>query len=67
MLIVKMFGGIMRVVNGNVEIVPVLFGLLYKVVENKKLCNGYCERWYSYTKTLHLTYESAQKSAQNFK
>lgn len=57
----------MTLTKRNIEVVPVLFGLLYKVVENKKVCNGYCGRWYSYTKTLHLSYESAEQSANKFR
>ncbi|CAH9014120.1 conserved hypothetical protein [Vibrio phage 424E50-1] len=57
----------MTLTNRKIEVVPVLFGLLYKVVEHCKLCNGYYERWYSYTKTLHCSYETAQQSANKFK
>lgn len=45
---------------------PILFGLLYKVVLYKKLCNGYYEDWYDYTQSIHISYESAVKVKKTF-
>jgi len=57
----------MSVTDRKVSVQPCVFGLFYKVVESKKICNGYYEDWYHYTKTLHLSFESAEKSASNLK
>ena len=57
----------MTVTDRKIEVEPLFFGLLYKVVEYKKLDNGYYESWYSTTKTIHTSYESALKCTSNFK
>lgn len=50
MLMNKMFGGLMTVTDRKIEVEPLFFGLLYKVVEYKKLDNGYYESWYPHYK-----------------
>ncbi|ALM62212.1 hypothetical protein AXI64_gp220 [Vibrio phage qdvp001] len=57
----------MTITDRKIEVEPLFLGLLYKVVEYKKLDNGYYESWYSTTKTIHTSYENALKSLSNFK